>query len=98
MPGEANTSTFTGRRARGPDRHCHPASRRQGREGAFEAGDEAGRIQYAHIAGFYECITEGGGESSDITVGATAALTAILGHEAMVKQTVVNWSDMGVDL
>jgi hypothetical protein len=31
-------------------------------------------------------------------VGATAALTAILGHEAMAKQQIVNWSEFGITL
>ena len=35
---------------------------------------------------------------ADITIGATAALTAILGHEAMTKQKYVNWSDFKIDL
>jgi hypothetical protein len=34
----------------------------------------------------------------DVKGGATAALTAILGHDAMVQETVVKWSDFGVDL
>ncbi len=54
--------------------------------------------QHAHIVAFYECVRKGGPNPADITIGATAALTAILGHEAMTKQAVVNWSDMGVKL
>jgi predicted dehydrogenase len=54
--------------------------------------------QHAHIVAFYQCITSDGPNPADITVGATAALTSILGHEAMVQQKVVNWSDFGVDL
>jgi predicted dehydrogenase len=53
---------------------------------------------HAHITAFYDCITQGAPSPADIVVGATAALTAILGHEAMVKQKVVNWSDLGVEL
>ena len=53
---------------------------------------------HAHITAFYDCITKGAPSPADITVGATAALTAILGHEAMVKEKVVNWSDLGVTL
>jgi len=52
----------------------------------------------AHIIAFYDCITKGAPSPADITVGATAALTSILGHEAMVQQKVVNWSDLGVDV
>jgi myo-inositol 2-dehydrogenase / D-chiro-inositol 1-dehydrogenase len=53
---------------------------------------------FAHQAAFYDAITKGGKLPADITIGATAALTAILGHEAMTRQKVVTWSDLGVDL
>jgi len=52
----------------------------------------------AHIVKFYACITNGGKNPSDITIGATAALTAILGHEAMSKEKTVRWDDLGVRL
>src|ERR1041385_2856462 len=51
---------------------------------------------HAHIVKFYACITSGGPNPADITIGATAALTAILGHEAMSKEKVIRWDDMGV--
>jgi predicted dehydrogenase len=54
--------------------------------------------QFAHIAAFYESITKGTPPPVDVKIGATAALTAILGHQAMVQQKVVNWSDLGVDV
>jgi predicted dehydrogenase len=53
---------------------------------------------HAHIVKFYACITNGGKNPSDITIGATAALTAILGHEAMSKEKTVRWDDLGVRL
>jgi hypothetical protein len=53
---------------------------------------------HAHTAAFYQSILTGSPSPSDITVGATAALTSILGHEAMVKQSVVKWSDFGITL
>jgi predicted dehydrogenase len=53
---------------------------------------------HAHLTAFYKCLREGGPNPADITVGATAALTAILGHEAMVQGKVVNWSELGVQL
>jgi predicted dehydrogenase len=53
---------------------------------------------HAHITAFYDCVTKGAASPADITVGATAALTSILGHEAMVREKVVNWADLGVDL
>lgn len=54
--------------------------------------------QHAHIVAFYDCITKGAKSPADIVVGAEAALTAIMGHEAMVKGRVINWSDLGVDV
>jgi len=53
---------------------------------------------HAHITAFYDCITKGAPSPAGITVGATAALTAILGHEAMTKRAVVTWNDLGVEL
>jgi myo-inositol 2-dehydrogenase / D-chiro-inositol 1-dehydrogenase len=53
---------------------------------------------HAHTKAFYDLIAGGGKNPADITVGATAALTAILGHEAMTKQRVVTWAELGVDL
>jgi hypothetical protein len=51
---------------------------------------------YAHLAAFYDAITKGGKLPADITIGATAALTAILGHEAMTREKIVTWSELGV--
>lgn len=53
---------------------------------------------HAHIAAFYKCVQEGAASPADITIGATAALTAILGSEACRQGKVINWSDMGVTL
>ncbi|MBI4874324.1 MAG: Gfo/Idh/MocA family oxidoreductase [Acidobacteria bacterium] len=54
--------------------------------------------QHAHIAAFYESVTKGAKLPADITIGATAALTSILGHEAMVRERVVTWKELGVEL
>ena len=54
--------------------------------------------QFAHIAGFYDSITKGTPPPVDIKIGATAALTAILGHQAMVQEKVVTWTDLGVEV
>lgn len=54
--------------------------------------------QFAHIAAFYDSITKGTPPPTGVTIGATAALTSILGHQAMVQEKVVNWSDLGVDV
>jgi predicted dehydrogenase len=54
--------------------------------------------QHAHITAFYDAITKGTKPSADLTIGAQAALTSILGHEAMVREKVVTWADLGVDV
>ena len=54
--------------------------------------------QFAHIAAFYASIVKGTPPPVDVRVGATAALTAILGHQAMVQEKVVTWKDMGVEV
>ena len=53
---------------------------------------------HAHIAAFYNAVINGGSLPADITIGATAALTAILGHQAMSGQQVVDWAGLGVEL
>lgn len=52
--------------------------------------------QHAHIVRFYAAIRKAGENPADITIGATAALTAIIGHEAMSKEKIVKWEDLGV--
>jgi myo-inositol 2-dehydrogenase/D-chiro-inositol 1-dehydrogenase len=54
--------------------------------------------QHAHITAFYDCVQKGAGNPADIVVGATAALTAILGNETCAQGKVVNWSDLGVNI
>jgi len=54
--------------------------------------------QYAHIASFYDAIVNGTTPPVDVKIGATAALTAILGHQAMVQEKVVTWNDLGVEV
>ncbi len=58
----------------------------------------AGENPHAHIGAFYECLRNGKPNPADIRVGATAALTAILGHWAMSKQRLVEWKELGVNL
>jgi myo-inositol 2-dehydrogenase / D-chiro-inositol 1-dehydrogenase len=53
---------------------------------------------HAHIAAFYNAIVNGGKLPADITIGATAALTAILGHQAMTRQQMVEWRGLGVNV
>ena len=49
-----------------------------------------------HIAKFYDAVLNGTKPETDVTIGATAALTAILGRDAMYKQKVLTWKDLGV--
>ncbi len=53
---------------------------------------------HQHIVAFYACVNGGGPNPADIAIGAAAALTAILGNEAMVKERMVRWEDLGVKL
>ena len=54
--------------------------------------------EHAHITAFFAAVVKGEPSPANITIGATAALTAILGHEAMIRGTVVSWSDLGVEI
>ncbi|MCU1237612.1 MAG: iolG 4 [Candidatus Solibacter sp.] len=53
---------------------------------------------HAHIAAFYNAVVNGGKLPADITIGATAALTAILGHQAMTSGQAVDWKSLGVEV
>jgi len=50
----------------------------------------------AHQAAFFESIRTGAKSPADITVAATAALTAILGREAIYTRQVTTWAGLGV--
>lgn len=54
--------------------------------------------EHSHLAAFYESVASGAQPPADIVIGATAALTAILGHQAMTKQQIVDWKGLGVEL
>ena len=47
---------------------------------------------------FLRCIREGCRPFADIRVAATAALTAILGREAIYRRRMVTWKELGVDV
>jgi len=51
-----------------------------------------------HIAAFLEAIRTGVAPPADIRVGATAALTAIMGREAIYARRVTEWREFGIDL
>jgi predicted dehydrogenase len=46
-----------------------------------------------HVAAFFEAIRTGKQPPAGIEIGASAALTAILGREAIYNKTVTRWSD-----
>ncbi|MCW5977559.1 MAG: Gfo/Idh/MocA family oxidoreductase [Bryobacteraceae bacterium] len=52
----------------------------------------------AAIKAFYESIRTGKEPPADIVVGATGALTAILGREAIYQKKVMEWRNFGVEL
>src|SRR5947207_11997555 len=52
--------------------------------------------RHAHVAAFFDCIRTGAKSPADITVAATAALTAILGRESIYRKQVLTWDSMGV--
>ena len=52
----------------------------------------------AHIVAFYDCIQNGTKSNADVIIGATAALTAILGNEVCLQGKVLQWSDLGVEV
>jgi myo-inositol 2-dehydrogenase / D-chiro-inositol 1-dehydrogenase len=54
--------------------------------------------RHAHTVAFLEAIRTGKKPNVDIEIGARAALTAILGNEAMYKKKVANWSEFGINL
>ncbi len=52
----------------------------------------------AHLKNFFDAIRTGAKPAADIIVGATGALTAILGREAIYGKKVMEWRELGVDL
>ena len=51
-----------------------------------------------HLAGFFNAIRTRSKPPADLKIGATAALTAIMGREAIYSGKVVSWKDLGVDV
>jgi predicted dehydrogenase len=52
----------------------------------------------AHFKAFYEAIRTGKKPFADIIVGASGALTAIMGREAIYRKKVMTWRELGVQL
>jgi predicted dehydrogenase len=57
-----------------------------------------GNREVKHIGIFYDCIRTGHKPVTDVVVGATAALTAILGREAYRRKKVVTWKELEVEI
>jgi predicted dehydrogenase len=51
-----------------------------------------------HVVAFFEAVRTGGKPPAGIDIGETAALTAILGREAIYRKTVTKWADFGADV
>jgi predicted dehydrogenase len=49
---------------------------------------------HEHVRAFFDTIRTGARNPADIIVGATGALTAIMGHRAIIKGEVVEWKDI----
>jgi hypothetical protein len=63
-----------------------------------ELAPKAEEDRHGHTVAFINAILTGKKPNVDIEIGARAALTAILGNEAMYKKKVANWSEFGIDL
>jgi predicted dehydrogenase len=64
-------------------------------ESLVPAGTKSGENA---IEQFFACIREKRKPFADITVGAVAALTAIMGREAIYKRRSVTWKELGVEV
>jgi predicted dehydrogenase len=60
--------------------------------------ESVGASDDPHVVAFFEAVRTNGKAPADIEIGATAALTAILGREAIYRKTVLRWGDLGVEV
>jgi predicted dehydrogenase len=51
-----------------------------------------------HLTAFFDAITRNAPNPAGVLVGATGALTAILGREAIYRKRMMSWDDLGVSL
>jgi len=61
------------------------------------SADQRGEKEDA-MTQFFACIRENRPPVADIKVAATAALTAILGREAIYRRKSVTWKELGVEV
>lgn len=59
---------------------------------------EEDEMNIQHVTAFFESVRSGKQPHADITVGASGALTAILGREAIYQKKVMTWKELGVAL
>jgi predicted dehydrogenase len=50
--------------------------------------------KHGHVTAFFEAIRNGKKSPADVDVAATAALTAILGREAIYRKQVMLWDNL----
>ena len=62
-----------------------------------ERGERTPGRQDNHIGGFFEAIRTGTKTTADLRVGCTAALTSVLGREAIYRKKMMTWADLGVE-
>jgi len=53
-------------------------------------------LDQLHVQAFLDAIRSGKQPNANLTVGATGAMTAILGRDAIYRKTLLRWSDLGV--
>jgi predicted dehydrogenase len=96
MPGNGQTTYVYGTKG-GVDLEKATAYSLTGGEPTVLA-EPAREDRHAHMAAFLEAIRTGRKSRADITVAATAALTAILGRDSIYRKQVLSWDSMGVNL
>ena len=57
-----------------------------------------GRGGEPQLQAFYDCIRNGTKPIANVNIAAVAALTAILGREAIYQKRMMSWKDLGVDV
>lgn len=60
--------------------------------------DEKQDLNYQHVESLFEAIRKGTPVTAGIDVGATGALTAILGRDSIYKKQMMSWSDLGASV
>jgi len=52
----------------------------------------------AHMEAFYNAIRTGQKNPADLPIAATAALTAILGRDAIYQKKMKTWAEFGIEI